>query len=241
MREFLRIGADERFRSSLPYIKSRLLGMGAVVENNEDEYVISCADDDRADIEDVVIRALVEITVVDLKFYYITSSIKLAIADEVRRHAFIRALITFDYEDDKMIARALLNLTPTFLIGGFYDFCLDILKERWSEVCALANDNMPQLVAGNTFNELLKFLFMNIDSTCDCVFLKQEGGCVRVLDRDMRPVEGIYVNAYFSEEIKVVSQIVSLAPRKVFFVGEDSLFQKVRQIFDGCCIWSVVR
>ena len=197
---------DGRFATSLPYICSQCNGAmkgGSVT--------ITCKDG-----MDTVLDALCDVVAIDCKAHYLNERIKLPIECEFSRHAFIRALCEFDFETDRVLVRSLLNLTPQFLLGSFYDFCLDNLKIRWDEVVGLANENIALLLVGTNFTELLRYLIQNIEVRQDTVILSPKG----VLDRNMQPIGGLYVNHSLPPEITAIETIVSCGPRKIFFMGE---------------------
>jgi len=196
---------DGRFATSLPYICTQcngtLKGNSVTIKNGA---------------EDTVLDALCDVVAVDCKAHYLNSRIKLPIDCELSRHAFIRALCEFDFETDKMLVRTLLNLSDQFLLGSFYDFCLDALKIRWDEVVGLANENIALLLVGTNFSELLRYLIQNIESRREMVVLTNKG----VMDRNMKPIDGIYVNGSLTPELSAVESIVACGPRKIFFMGE---------------------
>lgn len=118
-----------------------------------------------------VLDAIADVIVTDCKAHYINSCIKLTIRDLVSRHAFTSALLAFDRDTDKIIAKSILTehfkKSQELHLDSFYDFMIDVLKERWDEVCLLANDNAQYLMCQKTFTELLQFLISNIDCQMD--------------------------------------------------------------------------
>ena len=158
------ICSDKRFANSLEYIKKKLCDCEVVTEGFRTTLKI-CKDDNKTCNE--LIDALADIIITDCKSHYINERIRLPIGDPVLRHAFICALITFDHDTDKIIAKTLIRLTKQFNLDSFFDFCLDVLKNRWDEVCNLANENIHYLVCQKTFMELLQFLISNIDCKMD--------------------------------------------------------------------------
>jgi hypothetical protein len=124
--------------------------------------------------------AMADIIITDCKSYYINSRIKLPIEDQISRHAFTCALLAFDHDTDKIIAKTLIKLSPKFNLDSFFDFMLDVLKARWDEVCLLANENISYLVCKQTFAELLQFLISNIDCELDeAIFLTVQDTATR--------------------------------------------------------------
>jgi len=245
----LKIVADERFVMSLAYIKKRLSTVkGVICDETNDETnasdcrTLECNFTGKREAESaltIIKDALAEIIVTDAKSHFIRQNIKLPTHDEVGITAFLCALCEFDRTTDKVIVAGLINLTPEFVIGSFYDFCLDILKQRWLEVCILANDNLPLLMCRQTFSELLRFLVSNIDSSAGEVFLrrvpKSRTDQIQICDRDMKQIECVYVNESLSNEQKIMASLVALNPRRIFFCDEPcELYKRVEEIFSGC-------
>jgi len=153
------------------------------------------------------------------------------------KHAFIRALCEFDYETDKMIATALINVGDKFLLHSFYDFCTDKLKVRWQEAITLANDNLAHLLCGENFCELLRFLVSNIDNRVHEAFIIKQDTKIEVVDRNMNPFVGLYVNLSLPNEIRVIETLVALSPRKIFnLTGHNELQSTIETIFGGKCL-----
>lgn len=183
-----------------------------------------------------LIDAIADVIITDCKYYYIESSIKLPIQDEISRHAFIRALSNFDRTQDLCIAKSLINLTPNFLLDSFYTFSLDVLKARWQEVCALANENACYLMCDGTLRELLRFLISNLETRYQEVHLFQRADKVEILASNLKPIN-VYVNDELSQDSKVISTLISIAPKKIFchFDAKQSpIFDFIRELFRGC-------
>jgi len=232
MSQTISIRSDERFASCLPYVGERLARSKIDVKLAP----LECLIERRTKaLQEHLISALSEVIVVDCKAHFIESNLKLPIQNKLHKHAFIRALCEFDYETDKMIASALLQLGDEFLLHSFYDFCTDKLKTRWQEAITLANDNLPHLLCGQNFCELLRFLVSTIENRTHEAFIVKRGACVEVLDRNMRPFEGVYVNLTLPEDIRIIETLVALSPRKIFnLTGSKDLQETIETIFGNC-------
>lgn len=183
-----------------------------------------------------MVDAIADVIITDCKYYYIESSIKLSIQDEISRHAFIRALSNFDRTQDLCIAKSLINLTPNFLLDSFYTFSLDVLKERWQEVCELANENACYLMCDGTLRELLRFLISNLESRYPEVHLFQRADKVEVLASNLKPVN-VYVNDELSQDSQVISTLISIAPKRIFChvnAKPSPILDFIRELFRGC-------
>jgi hypothetical protein len=137
--------------------------LGGEVTQTDNRTILKTGDINESAITD----AVADIIITDCKSYYINSKIRLPIDDTVSRHAFTCALLAFDHDTDKIIAKTVLDLSLTFNLDSFYDFKLQTLKNRWDEVVGLANENVSYLICKQTFTELLNFLISNIDCEMD--------------------------------------------------------------------------
>lgn len=259
-RTTLNISTDDKFASSLKYIrtclsqyeKSKLLRTKLVHSGGRHELLIAFETPASAaaapkgkdeisvrKIASVLVNAIADIVVTDCKAYYITTRTKLPMQDALCKHAFIKALSEFDSNADKLIAKSLLRLTPTFLLDSYYEFMLDVLKKRWQEVINLANENVCYLVCDKTFAELLRFLISNIESRSDEVHLFNRAEKIEVLSGALKPFNNIYINEDLPADIQVVSKLISIAPKKIFLHQEKTPFEvalvkNIQNLFGGC-------
>ncbi|MCL2847093.1 MAG: hypothetical protein FWE38_05440 [Firmicutes bacterium] len=219
----IRVRGDTRFDGILAHIKGqveRCEGVGA--EFVGDDLVINLGKNS-AGVRSCVLDAICEVVVVDCKAHYINSQVIIPTEDPLSRHAFIRALCEFDYETDKVLVRGLVELTPIFLIGGFYDFCLDILKRRWDEVCILTKENMGMLLVGSNFFELLKYLISNIESRAEELTVRDG-----VIQGDY----GVYVNGSIDRDVRLVEMVVALGPRRITWCDpNDDVFEFLTNLY----------
>jgi|GEM_PF-1104877 len=258
--ELLTISTDEKFAGSLKYILRRLSefvkngGISAelcekpgrldlaVAVNYSKDLNSADMDENRISTEkllDLITDCIADVVITDYKFHYIESSIKLPIEDEISRHAFIKALSNFDSDTDKEIAKSLIKLTPVFLLDSFYQFMIDDLRARWNEVCVLANENASYLVCTGTFRELLRFLISNLESREREIHLFESKGGIEVLTSCLKPVSNIYVNEDLAPDVKVISKLISIAPKKIYLhQNADNqklpIFDFIQTLFSGC-------
>ena len=261
MTPILQISTDEKFASSVAYLKRRLQSLvtsGEVVVAVEKDkartrLVVGSVDIDKSKPSDPKVMALVkrvaacaidaiaDVVVTDCKFYYIATRLRLPIKDDICRHAFIKALSTFDRDTDKLIAKGLIKLTPNFFLDSFYDFMTDPLKTRWQEVCTLANENTAYLMCGTTFSELLRFLISNIESLSEEAHLFAEHDKVEVFGKGKRPFKNIYINEELPQDVQVVTKLIAIAPKKIFLHEEtkplgEGLVRNIQDLFGNSVV-----
>jgi len=229
------VESDERFSTSLGYIKGRVEGVGAKAVLKTDKGGYARLDIKNLTDSEVLLGAVADVIVNDCKAHYILQNMKLPIRDSFDRHLFISALCEFDREMDKYLALEILQMTPTIVLSGYYDFKLGTLKTRWDEICMIANENIENLVAEGNFFELLRYLISNLEHRIDEAFLECIDGKVRVYDRQMKPLVGVYANESQSEIERAISILVAHNPRRIFFWGgESEFFNRLRNLFCGC-------
>lgn len=263
-RTALNISTDDRFASSLKHIRTCLstferdkLVQTKMTQSNARHTLNivfsasldapNCAatphksktDTGARKIASVIVNAIADIIVTDCKAYYIATRTNLPMQDTLTKHAFIKALSEFDSSADKIIAKSLLKLTPTFFLDSFYQFMLFPLKTRWQEVINLANENVCYLVCDKTFAELLRFLISNIESRSDEVHLFKRTEKIEILSGALKPFNNIYINDDLPADIQVILKLISIAPKKIFLHQEKTPFEgalvkNIQNLFGSC-------
>jgi len=259
-RNILCISTNDNSSASLRYILRRALPLTksgkvtAKISDIEGRKSLKIALNDNKEIKaselnklfQVVTDSIADVVITDFKSSYIEDSIRFIAKDQISRHAFIRALSNFDRDSDKALAKSLIKLTPNFLLDSFCNFKLDDLKTRWNEVCNLANENASHLMCAGTFRELLRFLISNLESRSDEVHLFERGNRLELLTCDLKPFNDVYVADDLPKDVQVVSQLISIAPKKIILhkcCGNESsggqsdvgrVTDFVQSMFDNC-------
>ena len=222
-KEVITVSSSDDFASSLRYIAGCI--PDAIFGQKEKRNFVKIP----VNVKNVgrLVDCIADITIADYKSHFIQSKIKITIEDEVSRHAFIRALCSFDRTTDKVIAKRLIKLTPYFLLDSFFEFMTGELKKRWQEVIDLANDNAPHLMCEGTFGELLRFLISNLESRTDEVHIQD---C-----KIMNAPANICVRDDLPTDVRLVSQLISIAPKKIFLHDKDSskITDFIQNVFGG--------
>ena len=238
------ISTDERFSSSLAFIRKQFNGCAVVEDAGRVKLVIDVQQNCISSMG-VIADAIAEVVITDMKSHFIESRLRLPIENPVNKAAFIKALSSFDADTDRLLARSLVKLVPDegevvrFLLDSFYEFKLDDLKMRWQEVCVLANENICFLVCARTFAELLRFLISNIDSIADEAHVFVRSGGVEVLGRDLRPFD-VYVNEALPPDIQIVNKLIAIAPKRIFLhqpkAFAPALIENIQNLFGSCVV-----
>jgi len=230
------VTCDERFASSLPYVRRRIEAASAVkcrLAHEDDDTTLTV---DGIGFRSSLLDALADVIITDCKSFYINEKIRLPIKDALTRHAFTAALSTFDRTTDKIIAKTVLetmyNDGGVCNLSGIYEFCLGNLKSRWDEVVLLANENICYLVCQKTFNELLRFLISNIESISDEAHIIGNNGGFEVVGAGLTPIDEVYINNELPNPIGVVCKLIAIAPKKIYLhIQEPTLIGQIKNLF----------
>ena len=147
----MEISTDERFLVCLEHLAQKFHGQ---IKHQSARYTLTLTHRvNRYQLFDSIINQIVT----TMKAQYLKNKIR------IKNDTLIKVLINYDKKSDTVIAGSLFQLSPQMLLDSIYDFSLSRLKCRWDEVIQLVNENHLQLTQTVLFNELLRFLIMNMD------------------------------------------------------------------------------
>lgn len=187
--------------------------------------------------ETVQVRATVEIERCIVKvicnFYkekFLTENLRLPLHENMSMMAFKKALINFDKETDFYLISKNLELDKNLHLDSFYHFKLKSLRDKWTELITLANENGDYLVSNDAFFDLLKFLIDNLEVCEDeiNVFEDENGYFIKQSNCDE---EGEYKS--LSKE-NLVTSLIELSPKKInlFCRSDDNTAGFLSKIFE---------
>ena len=167
----LNISVDTNKSDSLLSIESRLkpimdTGKGIMMQDARHGrafLLIACEEDGKDRIKSELNEAVSDVITVDFKEKFLLKNSRLPKINVINYNAFLKALVAFDREWDREMVFNTLEYEDELLLDGFYNFKLKELREKWQEVCDLANHNSGYLEYHETFLELLRFLVQTID------------------------------------------------------------------------------
>lgn len=190
------------------------VGVNAVITTYEDDNFISVVlaveDIYKEKMQQFISHAITRIVGSYFKGDYLEKHLNLHIQDIIGMTAFKKALINFDKETDYFIISKALSFERNLFLESFYDFRLGKLREKWSELIALANENKDYLLNSDAFLDLLKFLVDNIDISEDEIDVVEEGDGYRIFTGR----ESIIFNETLSKE-GLISSIIDMSPQKI--------------------------
>ena len=217
----MEISTDARFIESLRYI-SRKFNLPVKQVGERYKLVLPLHID-----QDKYLDLIVHQVVTTMKGQYIYDKIK------IKDSTLIRILVNYDKKTDIIIATTLIKITPVILLDALYDFGISKLKARWQEVVQLVNDNHVKLVQKNLYNELLRFLILNMDH-------KTKEAHIMYLDRKTK-ICNSKLEPYQQTDPNIINTLIDLAPQQIFIHVDQhlstTLIKKIQAIFPNCvCI-----
>ena len=169
------------------------------------------------ELKSVISSLITEVICTKFKADFLNNYLFLPLQDKAGLFAFKKALLNFDKQTDKYIIKKSLCLSNTLFLESFFEFRLTKLKEKWTELVALSNDNKDFLVCRESFIDLLKFLVDNLDICEDEISVIKEDDGYRIIDCANK----FYTNRIISQE-KVVSSVIELSPQRINLYFDQS-------------------
>lgn len=133
-------------------------------------------------------------------------------------------MIAFDRETDKYLIAHNLKIEKDIYLDSFYNFRLKSLKNKWSELIKLANENASYLLCNDTFIDLLKFLIENIEISNALVNVVKKQESFFICDEKFNQIntkdEGLcllknYGKPQNEAEIDLITSLIALSPKRI--------------------------
>lgn len=211
-------------------LRKELCFLKAIVARSDGENYISIVlavpQENRAKAEVVIMRVVTLAICQSFKADYLNKHLFLPTQDNLSLTAFKKALINFDKETDYFLISKVLNFDENLYLESFYQFKLVRLRDKWSELIRLANENRDYLVSADAFFDLLKFLVDNLDVS---------GGEIDVVEDD----DGYHIcesgaKSGALNSSALVSSLIDLSPQKInmYYRSENNAVDLLKTIFD---------
>jgi len=147
--------------------------------------------------------------------------------------AFIKVLTYFDAELDRKIVARNLIYGDKINLESYFEFRLQSLKRKWTELTKLTNENAFLFLSSETFIELLKFLIPNIEPKFDCLTISFSD---RVYITEYSGNKCSVVADYaLSEEATLLTGIIELSPRQLNIEGSAENCTGTTKIINLLC------
>lgn len=213
-------------------LKSQTAQFGSVVTCYEefDNFFIlfGCPVEQQARAKLAIERCIIKVICNFYKEHYLSDNLRLPLHENMSLMAFKKALINFDKETDFFIISKNLQLEKNLHLDSFYHFKLKSLRDKWTELIALANENSDYLTSSDAFFDLLKFLIDNLEICEDeiDVFEEEDG-------YHLRPENEEIPHEILSKE-GLISSLIELCPKKInlFCRSDDNTAGFLSKIFE---------
>lgn len=204
--------------------------------DGRENLAIASKNNDKDLILSFVFDAVSEAIIRTYKEEILFENLKNKIQDNVLLITFIKALTMYDKTSDKEFILSKLTPSKTINIDSLYFFKLRELTNRWVNIADLLSENSSFLMMSGTFNDLIKFLISSNDVEFGDVILNIEKGNIVGKSIDGTKVFCLEYNNDDSSKIKLVSELIFLAPNKIIlskdFNGLD-ITKYLEFIYDG--------
>lgn len=227
---FLEKNKSDIAASIFDILKNQLSCHQAIVARAEEGKFIALSialpKEKRPEAEIVLLQCITLCICQNYKSEYLDKHLFLPNQDEMSVTAFKKALINFDRETDYFLISKFLNFNEYLYLDSFYQFKLSLLRDKWSELIRLANENRDYLVSTDAFFDLLKFLIDNLDICKGEIDVVEDEDGYHICD------EGQKGGALTSKAL--ISNLIDLSPQKIniYCQNENSATDLLKVIFD---------
>lgn len=226
----LQSNKSELAASIFNILRKELSFSKAIVARSDGERFISIVlavpEESRVDAEVVIMRVVTLAICQSFKADYLNKHLFLPNQDNLSLTAFKKALINFDKETDYFLISKIINFDECLYLESFYQFKLVRLREKWSELIRLANENRDYLVSADAFFDLLKFLVDNLDVSGEEIDVVEDDDGYHICE------SGATSGALNGSAL--VSSLIDLSPQKInmYYRSENNATDLLKTIFD---------
>lgn len=212
------------YNSLEKYIKS----IGGVItsyeQNGKISIIFACNILDKNKLIYEITNAISYCICTFVKEDFLDKNLKIANKNELEKYTFKKSLVNFDRETDRFIINKYMVINNSLYLESFFHFKLQSLKEKWTELVKIANDNSTYFLSDDSFLELLKFLIDNIEFSCDEINVIFQEDKIYLLDKEYQKLCSEDI-----DQFKLVDKILDLSPRKInwYSNGNKGFLEKV--------------
>lgn len=236
----LSISCNSKFSSHLNYIFSTLDKLKGVkiykaLSEKDNVSTLSIATHKKEnEVVDLVKDKIAEAIIYIEKDKYITAHSNLKMRASAGKKTFKKALVLFDFDDDKSLILEQLTLDKNINLHAFYQFRLRHLKKKWEDLVTITNQENSLL--GGT-DVLLGFLIESIKPTDRKVFVDKNTKNFILLNEAGEQIDEGFVSKNITDEVDLVTNLIVLSPRKINILCKDNIsketYNLINYIFNG--------
>ena len=179
-------------------------------------FSIGCEESASADIESLLFDGIADVFALGFKNDYLKRN--LAVCGEgLLGRTVLNTMTVLDSDAEKSLVRRALKGESKVALEGFFEFRLQELKERWSEVVQLANGNSLMFYDESAVCDFLSFLIDSIPQNADYIKVIKHGERGELLDGSGKQiaVTEILDKSYLSDEERLLFNVICLSPKRV--------------------------
>ncbi|MEG1751630.1 MAG: hypothetical protein RR247_01000 [Clostridia bacterium] len=185
-----------------------------IEEGNTLAIAMACEDFDKPRFQLYVLDTITEAICTFFKAKFLNENLKIPQSNELHTIALKSALINFDRETDRFLITKSLEIEKNLNLESFFLFKLKSLREKWSELVSIANENGIELASTTTCEGLLKFLVENLEIASGAVLIDCVNNDYKIFDENGNLIECTYPKDASVDGI-LVSKLITLNPSKI--------------------------
>ncbi len=152
-----------------------------------------------------------------MKYNFLIKNINKRTKDETLFQTFVKVYTYFDIELEKEVVLRNIYFPRELNLNSFLFFRLHALKQKWQEMCVLANQNSAVFLKNESFLDLLKFLIDNLDYKCEKIIVDEEQNKLFAKKGEMQEFLCEYSN-----QLDILTKIIELSPKNIIILGSTN-------------------
>ncbi len=191
---------------------------GITAENEEKFYSffsLACADTYRFQIRRKLTEAVSTALSLGYKNVYVREMLNVD-KNNFYQNVLVNTICIFDADYDRQMVSRLLDMDKTVCLDGYYNFRLDAIKRKWSEIVGLVSDNFYVLSDSKMITEFLQYLSESMPSKVKKLSVTVDGDDFVLYgsqDKVLEPTLSLAKRTSCEEEVML--NVLFLKPQKV--------------------------
>jgi len=141
-------------------LHNKVRDMGGIfstlVINNDVYFLIASKENEDLILEEIT-RTVIN-SVKSFKTSFVKNHINFKTKNRMKLSALVKALVNFDSQSDAKVIRYKLQLKNELNLYSFYQFRLGDLRDKWSQLVDITNQNIGYLGLDETYIDIVRFL-----------------------------------------------------------------------------------
>lgn len=228
------INIDKQDYEIYTYVYNKLLRIckdyDAILVDLENEtnvqILVSCLELNRKRFETYLKGIISEVICSILKREYLIKNIDFKSLNTLYVDALVQALICFDLSTDLFIAEKYIEIEKNIDIRSIYYFKLKKLRDKWSELVSISNDNNIFFSSEEYVIDFLKFLVDNMEYKYDTLNIIQKDNDIDFYDNNQTK---LIANNTGGE---LLNNLIMLNPRKINIYNAEKMSDSILHIIN---------